>query len=106
MEPIDEQWNPGPSIDITSKSWINITDAKKAIKIWILDPDESWAPSNQSNKTRLQLHCLLSSCAFYIGVRKNTDDSFRVTSYAPIIALLQHMLNLNLGAQRSILRAV
>jgi MULE transposase domain len=83
MESTDEQWNPEPSIDIISKSWLNIADAKKAVKIWILDRGESWAPSNQSNKTRLQLHCLLSSCPFYIGVGKKNDGSFRVTSFTP-----------------------
>ena len=83
MESIEEQWDPEPSSDIISKSWPNIADAKTAIKIWILDRGESWAPSNQSNKIRLQLHCLLSTCAFYIRIGRNKDDSFGVTSYIP-----------------------
>jgi hypothetical protein len=84
MESIDEQWDPEPSMNITYQLWPNITDAKISVKIWILDRGESWAPSNQSNKTRLQLHCLLSSSTFYIGVGKNKkDNSFRVTSYVP-----------------------
>jgi hypothetical protein len=66
MESIEEQWNREPSTDIVFRSWPNITDAKKAVKIWILDRGEAWVPSNQSNKIRLQLHCLLSTCAFYI----------------------------------------
>jgi hypothetical protein len=83
MESIEEQWNPEPSSDIISKSWPNITDAKRAVKIWILDHGESWAPSTQNNKIRLQLHCLLSTCTFYIRVGKNKDNSFGVRSYTP-----------------------
>jgi hypothetical protein len=83
MESIEEQWDPPSSLDILSDSWTNISDAKKAVKIWILDRGESWAPSNQSNKIRLQLHCLFSTCAFYIRVGRNKDDSFGVTSYIP-----------------------
>jgi hypothetical protein len=37
---------------------MNITKAKQAVKIWILDHSESWAPSTQNNKSRLQLHCI------------------------------------------------
>jgi hypothetical protein len=66
MESIEEQWNPPSSPDILSDSWTNITDAKKAVKIWILDRGESWALSAQNNMTRLQLHCILSTCSFYI----------------------------------------
>ena len=42
MEPIEELWNPPSSPDIMSDLWMNISDAKKAIKIWILDRGESW----------------------------------------------------------------
>jgi hypothetical protein len=56
MEPIKEQWDPSEPLDITSNSWMNITEAKQAVKIWILDRGESWAPSTQNNKSRLQLH--------------------------------------------------
>jgi hypothetical protein len=42
MESIEEQWNPSSSPDIVSDSWMNIIDAKKAVKIWILDRGESW----------------------------------------------------------------
>ena len=42
MEPIEEQWNPPSSPDITSDSWMNMSDAKKAVKIWILDRGELW----------------------------------------------------------------
>jgi hypothetical protein len=82
MESIEEQWNPPSSPDILSDSWMNITDAKKAVKIWILDRIESWAPSTQNNKTRLQLHCILSTCSFYIRVAQK-NDLFGVTSYTP-----------------------
>jgi hypothetical protein len=37
MESIKEQWNPPSPPDILSNSWTNISDAKKAVKIWILD---------------------------------------------------------------------
>jgi hypothetical protein len=37
MESIEEQWNAPTSSDILTNSWINIADAKKAVKIWILD---------------------------------------------------------------------
>ena len=53
MESIEEQWNPPGPPDILSDSWTNITDTKKAVKIWILDCGESWASSTQNNKTRL-----------------------------------------------------
>ena len=68
MESIEEQWSPEPVIDIISKSWPDIVDAKKAVKIWILNCGESWAPANKSNKIQLQLHCLLSIYSFYIQV--------------------------------------
>ena len=53
MEPIEEQWNEQPLTDIMSKSWIHITNAKKEVKIWILDRGESWAHSHHNDKTRL-----------------------------------------------------
>ena len=83
MESIEEQWNPEPAIDIMSNSWLDIVDAKKAVKIWILDRGESWAPANESNKIRLQLHCLLSICSFYIRVARQNNGLFGVTSYIP-----------------------
>jgi hypothetical protein len=83
MEPIEEQWNPPSSPDIMSDSWINMSDAKKAIKIWILDRGESWASSTQNNKTRLQLHCLLSTCTFYIRIAQKKDGLYWITSYTP-----------------------
>jgi hypothetical protein len=82
MEPIEEQWNPPSSPDITSDSWMNISDAKKAVKIWILDRGESWGVPTQNNKTRLQLHCILSTCSFYIRIAQK-KDLFGVTSYTP-----------------------
>jgi hypothetical protein len=42
MESIGEQWNPSKPLDIISDSWMNIAEAKQAIKIWILDHGESW----------------------------------------------------------------
>ena len=84
MESIEEQWALPTSTDILSDSWPNITDAKKAVKIWILDRGESWGPSTQNNKTRLQLHCILSTCSFNIRVaQKKKDDLFGVISYTP-----------------------
>ena len=83
MEPIEEQWSPLSSPDIISDSWMNITDAKKAVKIWILDRGESWGPSTHNNKTRLQLHCILSTCSFYIRIAQKKDNFFGVTSYSP-----------------------
>jgi hypothetical protein len=41
MEPIEEQWNPPSPPNIMSDLWMNIKDAKKAIKIWILDRSEA-----------------------------------------------------------------
>jgi hypothetical protein len=49
MESIEEQWNPPTSTDILSSSWMDITDSKKAVKIWILDRGKYWAPSSQNN---------------------------------------------------------
>jgi hypothetical protein len=82
MEPIEEQWNPPSSPDIMSDSWMNISDAKKAIKTWILDRGESWGVPSQNNKTRLQLHCILSTCSFYLRIAQKSDF-FGVTSYTP-----------------------
>src|SRR5258708_5528194 len=45
MQSIEDQWTLSSSDDITSKFWDNIADAKKAIKTWILDRHESWAPA-------------------------------------------------------------
>ena len=80
MEPIEEQWNPSSSPDITSSLWMNITDIKKAVKTWLLNQGESQANSNQNNKNRLQLHCLLISCSFKIRIVRK-KDLFRVTLY-------------------------
>ena len=82
MEPIEEQWNPPSCPDIMSDSWINFSDAKKAVKIWILDRGESWGLATQKNKTRLQLHCILLTCSFYIRIAQKRD-LFRVTKYTP-----------------------
>jgi hypothetical protein len=83
MDSIEEQWNPPSSPDIVSDSWMNIADAKKAVKIWILDDGESWGPSAQNNKTPLQLYCILSTCSFYIRIAQKKNDPFEVTSYTP-----------------------
>ena len=77
MESIEEQWTLPTPTDIMSDSWTNISDAKK-----LLDRGESWAPSNHNNKTRLQLHCILSTCSFYIRIAQK-NDFFGVTSYTP-----------------------
>jgi hypothetical protein len=82
MESIEEQWNPPSPPDIMSDLWMNIKNAKKAVKIWILDRGESWDSSSQNNKTRLQLHCILPTCSFYIRVAQK-KDLFGVTSYTP-----------------------
>jgi hypothetical protein len=68
MESIRDQWDPSKPLDIVSQSWMNITEAKQAVKIWILDRGESWGPSTQNNKSRLQLHCLDQTCPFYIRI--------------------------------------
>jgi hypothetical protein len=82
MEPIEEQWNPPSSPDIMSDSWINMSDAKKAVKIWLLDRGESWGIPTQNNKTCLQLPCILSTCSFYIRIAQK-KDLFGVISYTP-----------------------
>lgn len=81
VESIEEQWNPPTFTDIMSDSWIDMADAKKAVKIWILDRGESWGRPTQNNKTRLQLHCLLSTCSFYIRIAQRKDSLFSITSY-------------------------
>jgi hypothetical protein len=83
LESIEEQWSPPSPPDIMSNSWTNPADAKKAIKIWILDRGESWGRYTQNNKTRLQLHCILSTCSFYIRVARKKNGLFGVTSYTP-----------------------
>jgi hypothetical protein len=84
MESIEDQWTPPASTEILSTSWPNITDAKKAVKIWILDCGESWASSTQNNKTRLQLQCLLSTCTFYIRIaQQKKANLYRITPYTP-----------------------
>ena len=83
MESIEEQWNAPTSPDILTNSWINIADAKKAVKIWILDRGESWDHVTQNNKTKLQLHCLLSTCSFYLRVAQQKNGLLGITSYDP-----------------------
>ena len=40
---IEEQWSPPlASTDILSDLWMDMANAKKAVKIWILDCGESW----------------------------------------------------------------
>jgi hypothetical protein len=56
--------NPRSFTDILSDSWMNVTDAKKAVKIWILDRGEHWSYSTQKHKTRLQLHNVLQPAPF------------------------------------------
>ena len=81
MESIEEQWNPSSSPDIVSDSWTNVTDEKKAVKIWILDCGKSWGRYTQNNKTRLQLHCILPTCPFYIRIAQKKNGLFGVTLY-------------------------
>jgi hypothetical protein len=38
MESIEDQWTPPASTEILSTSWPTITDAKKAVKIWVANP--------------------------------------------------------------------
>ena len=81
---IEEQWSPPlASTDILSDSWMDMANAKKAVKIWILDRGESWGNTTQNNKTQLQLHCLLSTCSFYIRVARQKTGFFGITSYTP-----------------------
>jgi hypothetical protein len=81
MESTEEQWNAPTSPDILTNSWINIANAKKAVKIWILDRGESWGYVTQNNKTKLQLHCLLSTRSFYLRVAQQKTGLFGTTSY-------------------------
>src|SRR3981189_2947071 len=105
MESIEEQWNPPSSPDIMSDLWMNISDAKKAIKIWILDRGESWGTPTQNNKTRLQLHCILATCSFYIRIaqRGTYMESLHILH---TIALLRLIHSLNHGTQHGILQAL
>jgi MULE transposase domain/SWIM zinc finger len=83
MESIEEQWNQPLASDILSNSWTNITDAKKAVKTWILDRAESWAPSHHNDKRRLQLHCLSKGCSFHIRIAQKKDGLFGIICYTP-----------------------
>ena len=56
MESIEEQWIPPSPPDILSSSWINIADAKKAVKTWLLDQGEPWAKLIKTTK---------GSCPYY-----------------------------------------
>jgi hypothetical protein len=82
IESTKDQWTPPTSSDILSKSWATLPEAKKAAKIWILDRGESWAPTDQNNKHRLQLRCLLSTCTFKLRVAQK-KHFFGVISYTP-----------------------
>ena len=84
MQSIQEQWTSSASNDdITSKFWDNIADAKKAIKTWILDRYESWAPAHHNDKKRLQLNCRSKTCDFYIRVAKRKDGFYGLITYTP-----------------------
>jgi hypothetical protein len=54
MQSTEDQWTSSSSDDIVSKFWDNIADAKKAVKTWILDRHESWAPAHHNDRKRLQ----------------------------------------------------
>ena len=99
---IEEQWSPPTSTDILCDSWMDMADAKKAVKIWILDRGESWGNTTQNNKTQLQLHCILSAPSIF-----ELHDKRLVSSVLyPIlhtIALPQHMPNSSSITQRGIL---
>jgi hypothetical protein len=82
IESSKDRWIPSKSSDILSKSWATLPEAKKAVKVWILGRGESWAPTDQNNKRRLQLHCLLPTCAFKLRVAQK-KDFFGVISYIP-----------------------
>jgi hypothetical protein len=82
MESIEEQWNPPTSTDILSNPWTDIASAKKAVKIWIHERGESWAPSTQTIRLNFN-YCLYSSCSFYIRVAQNKSGLFGVTTYTP-----------------------
>ena len=60
-----------------------MANAKKAVKIWILDRGESWGNTTQNNKTQLQLYCLLSTCCFYIRVARQKTGFFGIISHTP-----------------------
>jgi hypothetical protein len=83
MQSIEDQWTLSSSDDITSKFWDNIADAKKAIKTWILDRHESWAPAHHNDKKRLQLNCRSKSCDFHIRVAKRKDGFYGAITYTP-----------------------
>jgi hypothetical protein len=88
MESIYEQWNPEPTIDILSKSWPNITDAKKAVKTWILDRGESWTPSNKSNKVGFYYTALILPVISTFELHAKRMASLMVPLTLLIVALL------------------
>jgi hypothetical protein len=83
MQSTEDQWTSSSSDDIVSKFWDNIADAKKAVKTWILDRHESWAPAHHNDRKRLQLNCRSKSCDFHIRVAKRRDGFFGVITYTP-----------------------
>lgn len=83
MESAEDQWTLSLPENIISQSWDKIADAKRAVKTWILDRHESWAPAHHNDKTRLQLNCRSESCGFHLRVAKRSDGSFGVIAYTP-----------------------
>ena len=84
MQSIQDQWTSSSSNDdITSQFWDNIADAKKAIKTWILDRHESWAPTKHNDTKSLHLMCRATGGNFFIRVAKRKDGFFGLINYRP-----------------------
>jgi hypothetical protein len=83
--PPEEEWDDLEMPSRLDTIWDSMEEAKRDVKIFLLDRRESWAPSNDSNKSRMRLHCLRDDiCNFYIRVcESKKKGGCHVASYRP-----------------------
>jgi len=66
---IEEQWD---GLDLPAgldAKWDNIEDAKRDVKIFLLNQNQSWGPSRDTNKKKMVLDCRCKDiCDFHLRV--------------------------------------
>ena len=106
MQSIQDQWTASSSNDdITSKSWDNIADAKKAIKTWILDRHETWALVTTMIRSVFSQTVSLRAATSIFGLQRGTMGSMVLLPILLIIVLLRYIVDLRNGTPHGILQA-
>jgi hypothetical protein len=83
--PPEEQWEDVDLPVELDQKWDTMEEAKKAVKAFILDRGESWAPIQDSSKGRMILECKdKRNCDFYIRLAElKKQGHCAVTTYRP-----------------------